>query len=79
MVFTDAKSSRCLMQNHGDLSKYTFWNKNTTTDHGYVPPVFSGVRVMRSLVLCVMFVDRCLTFSPFSFDHCIVLLRYFGF
>ena len=27
------------------------------------PPVFSGVRVTRSLVLCVCFVDRCLSFS----------------
>jgi len=26
------------------------------------PPVFSGVRVTRSLVLCVCFVDRCLSF-----------------
>ena len=26
------------------------------------PPVFSGVRVARSLVLCVCFVDRCLYF-----------------
>ena len=28
------------------------------------PPVFSGVRVTRSLVLCVSFVDRCLSFWP---------------
>jgi hypothetical protein len=26
-------------------------------------PVFSGVRVTRSLVLCVCFVDRCLSFN----------------
>jgi len=26
--------------------------------------VFSGVRVTRSLVLCVCFVDRCLSFCP---------------
>jgi hypothetical protein len=26
---------------------------------------FSGVRVARSLVLCVCFVDRCLSFCPF--------------
>ena len=36
------------------------------------PPVFSGVRVTRSLVLCVCFVDRCLSFCAFSFGHCIV-------
>jgi hypothetical protein len=32
----------------------------------------SGVRVTRSLVLCVCFVDRCLSFCPFSFGHCVV-------
>ena len=36
------------------------------------PPVFSEVRVTRSLVLCVCFVDRCLYFFPFSFVHCVV-------
>ena len=36
------------------------------------PPIFSGVRVTRSLVLCVCFVDRCLSFCTFSFDHCVV-------
>ena len=35
-------------------------------------PAFSGVRVTRSLVLCVCFVDRCLSFCPFSFGHCVV-------
>ena len=34
------------------------------------PPVFSGVRVTRALVLYVCFVDRCLSFCPFSFGHC---------
>ena len=34
--------------------------------------VFSGVRVTRSLVLCVCFVDGCLSFYTFSFDHCVV-------
>ena len=33
---------------------------------------FSGIRVTRSLVLYVCFVDRCLSFCPFSFDHCVV-------
>jgi hypothetical protein len=36
------------------------------------PPVFNGDRVTRSLVLCVCFVDRCLSFCPFSFGHCVV-------
>jgi hypothetical protein len=35
-------------------------------------PVFSGVRVTRSLVLYVCFVDRYLSFCPFSFGHCVV-------
>jgi hypothetical protein len=35
-------------------------------------PVFSGVRVTRSLVLFVCFIDRCLLFCPFSFGHCVV-------
>jgi len=35
-------------------------------------PVSSGVRVTRSLVLCVCFVDRCLSFCPFSFGQCVV-------
>jgi hypothetical protein len=34
--------------------------------------VFSGVRVARSLVLCVCFVDRCLSFCLLSFGHCVV-------
>jgi hypothetical protein len=36
------------------------------------PPIFSGVRVTRSLVLYVCFVDRCLSFCTFSFGHCVV-------
>ena len=35
-------------------------------------PVFSGVRVTRSLVLYVCFVDRYLSFCTFSFGHCVV-------
>ena len=35
-------------------------------------PVFTGVRVPRSLVLYVCFVDCCLSFCSFSFDHCVV-------
>jgi hypothetical protein len=30
------------------------------------------VRVSRSLVLCVCFVDRCFSFSPYSFGICVV-------
>ena len=34
--------------------------------------VFRGVSVARSLVLYVCFVDRCLSFTTFSFGHCVV-------
>jgi hypothetical protein len=30
-----------------------------------------GVRVTRSLVLCVCFIDHCLFFCTFSFGHCV--------
>jgi hypothetical protein len=45
----------------------------TLPEHPSSPPAFSGVRVNRSLVLCVCFVDRCLTFCTFSFGHYVVL------
>ena len=35
-------------------------------------PDFTGVRVTRSLALCVCFVDHCLSFCPFSSGHCVV-------
>jgi len=34
--------------------------------------VFNGARVIRSLALCVCFVDRCLSFCTFSFGRCVV-------
>jgi hypothetical protein len=37
--------------------------------HPSSPPVFGGVRVTRSLVLCVRFEDQCLSFSTFSFGQ----------
>ena len=41
-------------------------------DHLNSFPLFSGVRVTRSLVVYVMFVDRCLSFCTFSFGQCVV-------
>ena len=41
-------------------------------EHLNSPPVFSGVSVTRSLVLCVCFVDRCLSFCTFPFGQCFV-------
>ena len=44
----------------------------TLPEHLSSPPVFSGIRVTRSLVLYVCFVDHCLSFCTFSFGHCVV-------
>jgi hypothetical protein len=44
----------------------------TLPEHLSSPPVFSGVRVTRSLVLYVCFVDRCLSFCTFSFGYYVV-------
>jgi hypothetical protein len=44
----------------------------TLPEHLSLPPVLSGFRVTRSLVLYVCFVDRCLSFCTFSFGHCVV-------
>jgi hypothetical protein len=44
----------------------------TLPEHLSSPPIFSEVRVTRSLVLYVCFVDRCLSFCTFSFGHGVV-------
>ena len=44
----------------------------TLSEHLRCSSVFSWVRFTRSLVLCVCFVDRCLSFCTFSFGHCVV-------
>ena len=44
----------------------------TLPEHLSSLPLFSGVRATRSLVLCVCFVDHCLSFCTFSFGHCVV-------
>jgi hypothetical protein len=44
----------------------------TVPEHPSSSPVFSGVRVTRSLVLYVCFVDHCLFFCTFSIGHCVV-------
>ena len=49
----------------------------TLPDHMSFPPVFSGVRVTRSLVLCVCFMDRCLSFCSLPLAIVLsVLLQY---
>jgi hypothetical protein len=44
----------------------------TLPEHLSSPPVLSGVRVSRFLVLFARFVNRCLSFWSFSFDPCVV-------
>ena len=44
----------------------------TLPEHLRSPPVIREVRVTRSLILCVDFEDRCLSFCTFSFGHCVV-------
>jgi hypothetical protein len=51
----------------------------TLPEHLSSPPAFTGVRVTRSLVLYVCFVDRCLSFCTFSFSHCVVCSSIYGF
>ena len=43
-------------------ASYYYFELLTLPEHLSSPPVFSGVCVTRSLVLCVCFVDRCLSF-----------------
>ena len=49
-----------------------YYHNELLPEHPNSPLVFSKVRVTRSLVLCAWFVDRCLSFCPFSFGHCVV-------
>ena len=51
----------------------------TLPEHLSSPPVFSGVRLTRSLVLYVCFVDRCLSFCTISLNHCVVCSSIYGF
>ena len=41
-------------------------------EHLSSSPGFSGVHGTRSVVLCVCFVDLCLSICTFSFGHCVV-------
>ena len=52
----------------------TQWVSLANCVHISSPPVFSRLRVIRSLllVLCVCFVDRCLSACPLCFGHCVV-------
>ena len=64
------------------LSSFSQFNTNrneiveqalpTLPEHLSPPLVFSGIHVTRSLVLCVCFVDHCLSFCLLCFGHCVV-------
>jgi hypothetical protein len=51
----------------------------TLPQHQSSPPVFSGVRVTRSQVLCVCFVDRCLSFCIFFLLAIVLSVRYMDY
>jgi hypothetical protein len=50
--------------------KHDTWQQGCKTS--FIIPWWQVVRVTRSLVLYVCFVDRCLSFCTFSFSHCVV-------
>ena len=57
-------------------------NKQRGYWNGWAPefyPVLSGVHVTRSLVLCVCFVDRCVSFCTFSLGHSVDCSSIYGF
>ena len=54
-----------VMTYHGFVTRLTPVELLSLPEHLGSPPVFSGVLVTRSLVLCVCFVDRCLSFCTF--------------
>ena len=55
------------------ISFYCYTVSNGISTHLSVQNMICcGVRVSRSLVLCVCFVDRCLSFCTFSFGHFVV-------
>ena len=51
----------------------------TLPEHMSSPPIFSEIHVTRSLILCVYFVDCCLSYCAFSFCHCVVCSLICGF
>jgi hypothetical protein len=49
----------------------------TLLEHLRSPPIFSEIRVTRSVVLCVCFVDLRLSLCTFSFSFCHCVVCYF--
>ena len=44
----------------------------THPEHLSASPIVSGICITRSFVLCICYVDRCLSFCSFYFGHCVV-------
>ena len=58
------------------------WINIATSEAGTINPstrVLVGFVLLWSLVLCVCFVDRCLSFCTFFFGHCAVCPSIYGF
>ena len=49
-----------------------FVTSGVGTAYPFGAPAFIPVFVTRSLVLCVWFLDRYLSFCPFSLGHCVL-------
>jgi hypothetical protein len=62
-----------------------WWPQKQTTDNTMTTrkrtddALISVVRVTRSLVVCVCFVDRCFSFCPVSIGHCVFCSSNYGF
>ena len=75
---------KCYSPHHDFVNRYGISVSQMITDNmsntiSISDDVFSGVRVARSLVFCVMFfLDRCLSFRHFSFGHCVVCSSLIG-
>ena len=55
------------------------WHNTRIMKRKFTLGFYSAVRVTRSSVLYVCFVDRCLSFCLFSFGHCDVCSSIYGF
>ena len=53
------------------LSEIWQVHKNMNNNNSREVKKWGSIRVTISLVLCVCFVDRCLSFCPFPFGHCV--------
>jgi len=78
--FVRGKGGHCYLRNKRiQLIMYCCFFKLHSLMHNSSPPVFSGVRVTQSLVLCVCFIDPCLSFCTFSCGHCVVCSSIYEF